>query len=408
MSAALCFGAGALFETAILHIYNDAQKSQPCIAPLAFCLSFIFLYTVDEVFHFCYHYHDTHDDPCHNRFKCVLRKLIFWKPEPQPHLLPAYDQSSFDSEDNSSSPDTVFEVRERSPIVFSSSKNYGSISRSFVRVDNNHDKLAIPSTSQEPNISVFSHSNIPRLNYSKSSPTLSSLTQGHTQGRSSSNLTSVRSVSNVLNNNALNETERILERRLSMQQRRQECCEYNEVSGIGMNETISLPSNSIIGHLGLLFGLCLHFILESIPIGSEKIEYETLIIIAAMATQKVVIAFYLGMELANTNCRWFWIFLQSIGYSLSLPGGLFIGGMITDNEIFHLLIAPILQAIAGGTIFYAALCEILPRERLRWHHNKTRKAGGIALLLSFTVGFVAMYGLSILIDHYQDVFSANN
>lgn len=49
----------------------------------------------------------------------------------------------------------------------------------------------------------------------------------------------------------------------------------------------------------------------------------------------------------------------------------------------------VLQAIAGGTLLYVTVCEILPREKARWHMGDRRFAGFFQCL-AVLVGFGTM------------------
>ena len=48
----LCFGAGVLFATAIVHILSEVQASIPKTAALYFCSGFFLLYIVDVIVHY--------------------------------------------------------------------------------------------------------------------------------------------------------------------------------------------------------------------------------------------------------------------------------------------------------------------------------------------------------------------
>lgn len=57
----------------------------------------------------------------------------------------------------------------------------------------------------------------------------------------------------------------------------------------------------------------------------------------------------------------------------------------------------VLQALAGGTLLYVTVCEVLPREKARWHLSNQRFAG-IGQCLSVIVGFTTMTLLSIFMS----------
>lgn len=49
----------------------------------------------------------------------------------------------------------------------------------------------------------------------------------------------------------------------------------------------------------------------------------------------------------------------------------------------------VLQAVAGGTLLYVTVCEILPREKSRWHMSDRRYAGFLQCL-AVVLGFGTM------------------
>lgn len=55
------------------------------------------------------------------------------------------------------------------------------------------------------------------------------------------------------------------------------------------------------------------------------------------------------------------------------------------------IVVPILQGLAGGTLLYVTVCEIMPRERAKWHR---RRSAGVLQLFSMILGFVIIYLLN--------------
>ncbi|XP_071636124.1 uncharacterized protein Zip88e isoform X3 [Temnothorax longispinosus] len=54
---------------------------------------------------------------------------------------------------------------------------------------------------------------------------------------------------------------------------------------------------------------------------------------------------------------------------------------------------PILQGLAGGTLLYVTVSEVLPRERTRWHKS-SRRFAGILQFLAVVVGFAVIFLLN--------------
>lgn len=57
------------------------------------------------------------------------------------------------------------------------------------------------------------------------------------------------------------------------------------------------------------------------------------------------------------------------------------------------IVVPILQGLVGGTLLYVTVCEIMPRERAKWHRSPRRSAG-VLQLFSMILGFVIIYLLN--------------
>lgn len=68
LSCLLCFGAGVLLSTSLVHMLPEARDKLPSFTELFFCLGFLVVYLVDEVVHFFYGSGDGHHHgPARNR-----------------------------------------------------------------------------------------------------------------------------------------------------------------------------------------------------------------------------------------------------------------------------------------------------------------------------------------------------
>lgn len=63
------------------------------------------------------------------------------------------------------------------------------------------------------------------------------------------------------------------------------------------------------------------------------------------------------------------------------------------NTDWSKVVLPILQGLAGGTLLYVTVSEVLPRERTKWHKS-LRKFAGIFQFFSVLVGFVVIFLLN--------------
>lgn len=67
------------------------------------------------------------------------------------------------------------------------------------------------------------------------------------------------------------------------------------------------------------------------------------------------------------------------------------------NASWSKVLLPILQGLAGGTLLYVTVSEVLPRERARWHKS-TRRSAGIFQFFSTTIGFLLIFLMNTYIS----------
>ncbi|XP_060526062.1 zinc transporter ZIP3 [Cylas formicarius] len=152
------------------------------------------------------------------------------------------------------------------------------------------------------------------------------------------------------------------------------------------------PSSVPTANFGLLVALSVHSLLEGLVVGLEDLPSKVLLLLGAIASHKLVVGFCLGAELASgpqvTFCTHFVSVLVFAGASLA---GIVLGMVISEvpRNITSAVI-PILQALAGGTLLYVTVSEVLPRERARWHQQHGKRAAGVVQLAAATAGFCLM------------------
>ena len=103
-------------------------------------------------------------------------------------------------------------------------------------------------------------------------------------------------------------------------------------------------------------------------------------------------AFCVGLELYIAKTRLAIYATYLIVFSIMSPIGIGIGIAITissNNEIAYYLSVAILQALAGGTILYVVVFEVLERER-------SKSVSGIAQLMFVIIGFCCMMSVELL------------
>ncbi|XP_063707670.1 zinc transporter ZIP1 isoform X2 [Culicoides brevitarsis] len=153
---------------------------------------------------------------------------------------------------------------------------------------------------------------------------------------------------------------------------------------------------SLAGHAGLLLALSLHSILEGIAVGVQDTSAKVLLLLGAVACHKFVVGFCLGVELSSTpGSRFRNHLLAILIFSFGSILGIGIGMAIVDlKTIYDTSALQVLQAVAGGTLLYVTVCEVLPREKARWHLSN-KKFAGMGQCLSVMAGFGTMTLLSI-------------
>ncbi|KAG5886371.1 hypothetical protein JTB14_034905 [Gonioctena quinquepunctata] len=154
-------------------------------------------------------------------------------------------------------------------------------------------------------------------------------------------------------------------------------------------------------NIGLLVALSVHAILEGLVVGLEAMPDKVLLLLGAIASHKLVVSFCLGMELAS-NPQYIFLrhFVYILIFSLGSSGGILLGMFITNipSEIQNIMI-PILQGLAGGTLLYVTVSEVLPRERARWHQQHEKRGAGLVQFFSVGLGFALMTVLSKFLDY---------
>ena len=111
-----------------------------------------------------------------------------------------------------------------------------------------------------------------------------------------------------------------------------------------------------------------------------------------MATHKYVMSFCVGLELYMAKTKLFtyitYIFIWSIMSSVGIGIGLAVTDSLLSKPTFHMTVA-VLQALAGGTILYVVVFEILERER-------SKNISGLLQLFCVIIGFTALLMVELL------------
>lgn len=151
-------------------------------------------------------------------------------------------------------------------------------------------------------------------------------------------------------------------------------------------------TENMTGTFGLLCALSLHAFIEGLAIGVQDSSNKVMILLVAVACHKYVMGFCLGLELcANATSTLRSHLLAILVFSLGSAVGIGIGMIIVDlPDTLTKSALPILQGLAGGTLLYVTVLEVLPREKARWHRNRRRKYAGVTQFLAVGCGFAVM------------------
>ncbi|XP_058173352.1 zinc transporter ZIP3 [Anopheles ziemanni] len=301
LSFLLCFGAGVLLATSIVHMLPEIREALNQYAEIVFCTGFFLMYAMDELMLFCgigAHDHGEQEQ------------------------IPAVRRRSVDAESDTNS-------------VGSASRCYGS---------NEETKSLLEQQRSD--------------------------SETHLTHRLAENILDVTNV-------------------------------RTRSTPIPTNRPV-LQSTAVEAHLtgvfGLLLALSMHSLLEGLAIGVQNSGPKVLLLLGAVSAHKFVVGFALGVQLCayGTRHRCSHI-LQVLTFSLGSVAGIGIGmGLDGLNQTLTDLIMPALQGLAGGTLLYVTVSEVLPKERSKRQHISRRF--GPVQLVAVILGFSLMSVLSLVLS----------
>lgn len=122
--------------------------------------------------------------------------------------------------------------------------------------------------------------------------------------------------------------------------------------------------HSALRSILLLIALSFHSVFEGLSIGLQKTNDQLISIFIAVIVHKAVMAFSLGLNIAQSNLSVKSFVVSNIIFSLASPIGLGIGIAVTDlpNTLPREIASGVLQGICGGTFLYITFFEVLPHE----------------------------------------------
>jgi len=137
-----------------------------------------------------------------------------------------------------------------------------------------------------------------------------------------------------------------------------------------------------------VLALSLHAVFEGLAVGLEDSSNSMWTLFAAVALHKYVLSFCVGLELWTSGKNSSAINISYIlVYAIMSPIGIAVGIAVTslqEPSASYYLTVGVLQALAGGTILYVVVFEVLQRERSKQH------VPGLLQLAFVTIGFLVM------------------
>lgn len=302
ISFLLCFGAGVLLATALVHMLPEVREALKQYAEIVFCVGFFLIYTVDELSHVCGvggHHSHGHGHGS-DRIYVVGRRG-------------SRDSTGGDAE----------------------SRSYG--------------------TSEETTLLTKSESGI------------------------------------------------------QIHRRASECEGAESSQTLGMGSSESIPRVMVTGGgespeqktgvFSLLLALVVHSLLEGLAIGVQSTAPAVLLLLGAVSAHKYVVGFCLGVEICSHGSRHRCShILQILTFAVGSVAGIAVGMVLDDlGQTFNELVIPVLQGVAGGTLLYVTVSEVLPRERGKRAEMRFKQIG-LLQLFAVILGFTVMSVLSLIIS----------
>lgn len=190
----------------------------------------------------------------------------------------------------------------------------------------------------------------------------------------------------------------------------QETCEehqhQHDIEDDRINERICHTSHAepcnqtLAGVIGMLTALSIHSFIEGLAIGIQTDTAAVMILFIAVMSHKFVVGFCLGVELsvspgATFKRHFIAIFVFSAGSVLGIAIGMALVDLaaVQDSNAIG-----ILQGVAGGTLLYVTVCEVLPREKARWHQSQSNRSAGLIQFLAFAIGFTVMTIINVYVS----------
>lgn len=144
-----------------------------------------------------------------------------------------------------------------------------------------------------------------------------------------------------------------------------------------------------------VFALCFHCTFEGLAVGLEKESADVWAMFTAITSHKLVITFCYSLEILNKVHSMWPFFSYLLSYSLVSPFGIGLGWIISQSGTVSDFTISAMQAIAGGTLLYVVMFEIIQRE-------KEKDVSGTLQLVGILLGFALMTLLITYVEEPED------
>lgn len=154
----------------------------------------------------------------------------------------------------------------------------------------------------------------------------------------------------------------------------------------------SLAFRSVV----LLFALSFHMIFEGLSVGLQKTDPDTWRIMGVLALHKCIVAFSVGLQLAEGFKRLRNIISSLVLLSIVAPIGVMIGYIVTEtgeDSRSENIAAGVLQGLSIGSFIYVTFFEILNKE--------LEKGRNVWKVFSTMLGFGVVVGLLFIRDGHH-------
>jgi len=139
---------------------------------------------------------------------------------------------------------------------------------------------------------------------------------------------------------------------------------HQEHDGHSHGHSHAVFNHSSMRSVMLLLALSFHSVFEGLAIGLQKSSSHMMTVFIAVITHKAVMAFSLGLNIAQSDLSVKAFVWSNVLFSLSSPVGVAIGIALSDlpASLPQEICNGVLQGIAGGTFLYITFFEVLPHE----------------------------------------------